>query len=115
MWPGVWLGLVVNGSSTSGPRCTYSSDVVPAPGFWGAMGLSTEKACSRVVGVKRLLREVMATVSRDVLHLIWVSLKEKESLCESLWLTLSSLILLCFCFNGAWLKALLTCLDRRWR
>jgi hypothetical protein len=42
-----------------------------------------ERACSRVAAVKRLLREVMATVDWDILNPIWVSLKKNESLPKS--------------------------------
>jgi hypothetical protein len=47
---------------------------------WGQVEDSVEQACSQVVAMKRLLRETLAMVSRDILHPIWVSLKEKESL-----------------------------------
>jgi hypothetical protein len=49
---------------------------------------SVKQACSHVVAVEWLLWEAMAMVGRDVLHPIWVSLKNKESLPESLWVPL---------------------------
>jgi hypothetical protein len=48
--------------------------------------------------MKRMLQETLAAVGLDILHLIWVSLKEKESLPEHLWLPSGSHIRPCLCF-----------------
>jgi hypothetical protein len=99
---GLCWDLVVRGSTTSVSGCATPSDAVPAlrfssavgpgaaclrlpgslgspspPVSWGHVMNSTEQACSRVAATKRLLWEVMATISWDVLHIIWVSLKKK--------------------------------------
>jgi hypothetical protein len=103
------------GSGAVGLRLPGSLGSPSPPVSWGQVMNITEQACSWVAATKRLLWEVMATISRDVLHIIWVSLKKKESLFESLWLTPSSLKLLCFCFCfcSTWLKALVTCPDHK--
>jgi hypothetical protein len=95
--------LVVRGTGLGTPRRIDPSDAIPALGSSGIGGLgitrllllgtpdssspsiewrqvedNVEYACSQVTVVKRLLREALASVGQNILHLIQVSLKKKE-------------------------------------
>jgi hypothetical protein len=37
--------------------------------------------CSQIADAERLLHERLASVGRDILHLIWVSLKKERKVC----------------------------------
>jgi hypothetical protein len=118
--------LVVRGTDSCTLRHTTLGDTVLALGSSGAMGPgvvgllmlgypdspfprhrlwqvenSAEQACSQVEATKRMLHETLATVGRDILHIIRVSLKKVESLPERLWLPLSSLTPPCLCFYNS--------------
>jgi hypothetical protein len=45
---------------------------------WEQVEDSAEFTCSQVTVMERLLRETLTSVGRNVLHLIWVSLKKEE-------------------------------------
>jgi hypothetical protein len=93
--------LVVWGTDSSMLGHKSPGDTVPAPGSSGAVGSGVaklllsgylgssfppvkwgqvennmEQACSQVEAVKRMLQEMLATVGRDILHPIRVSLKK---------------------------------------
>jgi hypothetical protein len=76
---------------------------------------SAEQACSQVEAAKRMLHETLATVSRDILHTIRVSLKKVESLPERLYLPSSSLTPPCLCFYNSCPRALQACPRHRRR
>jgi hypothetical protein len=96
--------LVVHGASLGMPERTNLGDAIPAPGPSGAgdprlTGLilsgppsprsssasinqrqvedNVEYACSQITITKRLLREMLASVSQNILHLIRVSLRKE--------------------------------------
>jgi hypothetical protein len=102
---GPCLDMVVCSFSPNMPMCTTLGDAVPAPGFssamdlgvtrlgllgsssspstssdWGQVENSAKQACSWVAAADKLLREAMTMVGRDILHPIWVSLKEKRKI-----------------------------------
>jgi hypothetical protein len=77
----VGLGLLGSPSSSSPPI------------DWGQVERNTEQACSQDETTNRLLRKAMVLVGWDVLHPIWHSLKEKESLPRFLWFPQGSIIL----------------------
>jgi hypothetical protein len=50
-----------------------------SPASWRWVEGSIELACCWIAAVGQQLREAMAVVGRDVLHLVWVSLKERKN------------------------------------
>jgi hypothetical protein len=74
--------LALESSGAVGPRIAGllllgSPRPLSPPINWGHVEDSAEQACSQVVTVGRLLWKMLAAVDRDILHPIWVSLKER--------------------------------------
>jgi hypothetical protein len=101
---------VMSGADIGAPRSATPGDTIPAPGFssaaspmvsglllsgstifppsaidWRQVEDDVAFTCSQVTDVERLLHETLASVGRDILRLIRVSLKKvrKACLCPS--------------------------------
>jgi hypothetical protein len=66
-----WVAGLLLPSSTGSPSPTVN---------WRQVEDSVKWACSQVTATERLLQEALTMSGWDILHLIWISLKKKESL-----------------------------------
>jgi hypothetical protein len=98
--------LVMRGTGIGVPRRAVPGDAAPAPGSsratgprvsrplilgylgfpplpidWRLVGGDAEFTCLRVATVERLLHETLASIYRNILHLIRVSLKKEKKIC----------------------------------
>jgi hypothetical protein len=54
---------------------------LPSPIDWRQVKDNTMFTCSQVTDADRLLHETLASIGRDILRSIWVSLKKERKVC----------------------------------
>jgi hypothetical protein len=69
------------GPEVSGLYLPGSPDLPPPLINWRRVGDKAEFACLWVATTKRLLHVMLVSVDQNILHLIWVSLKERGKSC----------------------------------
>jgi hypothetical protein len=90
---GLFHDWVMSGVGIGAPRSTVPDDAAPTPGHlilraqgylaidWRQVEDNAGFTCLEVDEVERLLHEMLALVSRDILRLIQVSLEKERKVC----------------------------------
>jgi hypothetical protein len=131
---GLLQDFVVHGADVGISKSKAPSDVVPAPrssstmssglsrlylpgspGFsypslnWRWVEAEAESACSQVAAMERLLHKLLASVHRNILCLVRVSLKRETKFCLNSCDFLHALIFPVFCSHNFYLGAAQMC------
>jgi hypothetical protein len=90
------------GPGVSGLLLSGSPSFPPPPIDWRRVGDEAKFPCSQVIVVDRLLHETLASIDRNILRPIWVSVKKERKFClcaSHFFHSLSSPPMFCFCIS----------------